>query len=534
MKKHILLTLLLVSNTFNILAQGTFNYEVQLTPITIPNLPGLHSFAQAQHNGKWLFLTGRTDGIHARQPFNAFPESSNNTMIYVVDNATQQVWSASVASLPTNLAEQMQSTNTNFYQDDATLYLIGGYGFSVSANDHITFPYMTSVNVPGLIDAVVNATPITSHFKQISNPIFSVTGGQLGKIGSTFYLVGGHKFDGRYNPMNGPTFTQTYTNKIQKFTIDNSGTQLSFANYEAITDAVHLHRRDYNLIPQIFPNGEEGYTISSGVFQINADLPFLYPIDIKASGYFPQTQFNQYLSNYHSAKISMYNATENSMHSLFFGGISQYYYSNGALVQDNNVPFVKTISRVTRDANGTLTEYNLPIEMPSLKGSSAEFIPNLSLPHYSNEVFQLSNITQSEFVIGHIVGGIQSSSLNPFTNNQTSTTSASPTVYEVKLINTTLSNQNVIDGSNPFDFMVSPNPTDSTEVQLSFKLPYESSIEYLVTSMDGKLLENGEISNITTGDNILLFDLDVKQSQTVIMTLIFDGKYYASQKIILN
>ena len=62
----------------------------------------------------------------------------------------------------------------------------------------------------------------------------------------------------------------------------------------------------------------------------------------------------------------------------------------------------------------------------------------------------------------------------------------------------------------------------------------QTSIEYLITSMDGKLLENGEISNVTSGKNELLFELDVKQTQTVLMTLIFDGKYYASQKVIVN
>jgi hypothetical protein len=42
---------------------------------------------------------------------------------------------------------------------------------------------------------------------------------------------------------------------------------LSISNYQTVTDAVHLHRRDYNLLPQVFPNGELGYTISSGVFK---------------------------------------------------------------------------------------------------------------------------------------------------------------------------------------------------------------------------------------------------------------------------
>ncbi len=278
--------------------------------------------------------------------------------MYVVDIATQQSWSASLNALPVGIKEQLQATNMNFHQDGNTLYIIGGYAFSATANDHKTFNALTTVEVPGLINAIINGTAITSSFKQITNDVFAITGGQLGKIDDTFYLVGGHRFDGRYNPMNNPTFTQTYSNQIRKFTIDNSGSQLSYANYQEITDAVHLHRRDYNLLPQVFPNGELGYTMSSGVFQITADLPFLYPVDIKSGGYYPQTQFNQYLSNYHSGKACLYDAVANNMDNLFFGGISQYYYQNGTLIQDANVPFAKTISRTTRTADGTLTEYN--------------------------------------------------------------------------------------------------------------------------------------------------------------------------------
>ena len=95
------------------ISQTTFDYQVQLNPITIPNFPGIHSYAFAQHNGKWLIIGGRIDGIHARQPFNAFPAASNNTNIYVGDIATNQFWSASVNSLATALKEQLQATNFN-------------------------------------------------------------------------------------------------------------------------------------------------------------------------------------------------------------------------------------------------------------------------------------------------------------------------------------------------------------------------------------------------------------------------------------
>jgi hypothetical protein len=533
MKKQLLILIVLLSCIITT-AQNTFPYNVQLTPITIANLPGLHSYAFAQHNGKWLIIGGRKDGIHARQPFNAFPNTQNNTDIYVVDVATQQFWSASVNNLVTGLKEQLQSTNMNFHQDGNTLYIIGGYAFSATANDHITFDKLTAVDVPNLIDAITSGTAINSYFKQMTNPVFQNSGGQLGKIGNDFYLVGGQIFTGRYNPMNNPTFVQTYLSKIQKFTIDNSGAQLSFSNYSEVTDAVHLHRRDYNLVPQVFPDGQEGYTISSGVFQINADLPFLYPVDITSSGYYPQTQFNQYLSNYHSGKVGIYDQTNNRMHNLFFGGISQYYYNGTTLVQDNNVPFVKTISRTTRLADGTLSEHNFPVEMPNLKGAGAEFIPNTNLSHYTNEVIKLNDITATEFVIGHLYGGIQSPTINAFTNNQTTTTAADPTIYEVKLIYNPSLSVPTMDGKNPFTFSISPNPTKDDTVRIQFNIPYVATLDYFITSIDGKLLDDGEIDGLHVGDNAMNFSLKNTKANSVIITFVLDNKFYLSKKVVRN
>ncbi len=532
MRKFFLLSLSII--TFYSFSQSTFNYQIELNPIQIQNFPGIHSYVFAQHSGKWLIIGGRIDGIHARQPFNAFPSTNNNTNIYVVDIASNQFWSASVNSLTVGLKEQLQSTNMNFYQDNDSLYIIGGYAFSATQNNHITYDKLTSVDVPGLMDAIINNTSISSYFKQIQNTNFAITGGQLAKIGNTFYLVGGHKFDGRYNPMNNPTYTQTYSNGIRKFSIDNSGNQLSISNYEVITDVVHLHRRDYNLVPQIFPDGSQGYTISSGVFQINVDLPFLYPVDIKENGYFPQTSFNQYLSNYHSAKVGLYESNENRMHSLFFGGMSQYYYNGTTLIQDDAVPFVNTISRVTRFSDGSLQEYQMPETMPALKGASAEFILNKNLPQYSNEVINLDNITDDEFVIGHIVGGLQSSTLNPFSVNQTNTTIANATIYEVKLIRNQALNNYEVNGKNPFSMVVFPNPAQDNKVKISFEMAYNTSIEYIVTTIDGKLVTEGEINDAKVGNNTMNFELDDVKSNEAILTFIFDQKFYCSQKIILK
>ncbi|MFN2396579.1 MAG: hypothetical protein ABR597_12930, partial [Bacteroidales bacterium] len=500
MKKPVLIGIVVSFLSVNLFSQNTFNYSIELQTVNISELPGLHSYAFGQHDGKWLIIGGRKDGLHARQPFLSFPNEYNNTDIYVIDVNSRQFWSASLNVLPLGIREQLQSTNMNFYQDNDTLYIIGGYAYSESTGNHITFPYLTSVQVSSLVDAVISGNNITPFFKQITGDIFTITGGQLGKIDDTFFLVGGHRFDGRYNPMNGPSFTQTYSNQIRKFTINNSGTQLSFLNYSTITDPIHLRRRDYNLLPQIFPNGTEGYTISSGVFQADADLPFLYPVDITASGYNPLTEFNQYLNHYHSAKAALYDSVRNEMHSLFFGGMSQYYYKDGALIKDDLVPFVKTISLLTRYHDGTLEEFQLPFEMPGLKGASAEFIPNQLLPHYTSEIIKLSKIPQDEFIIGHIYGGILSPSLNPFANNQTNTTSADPSIYAVKLIRNKPSTAYKIDGKNPYHIHVYPNPA-SKAFTIEYNCDKIVKCHYYLTNSAGQIISEGNFKPLQAANN---------------------------------
>jgi hypothetical protein len=526
-------TIVLIILSANVFSQNSFDYELSLVPVSVPGLPGLHSYAYAQHQGKWLIIGGRKDGLHARQPFNSFPETENNTDIYVVDVGNGQFWSSSVNVLQTNIKEQLQSTNMNFYQDQDTLYIIGGYGFSNSLKKHITYPYLTSINVPDLINAILGDQTITDFFKQTQDDIFAVTGGHLKKLNGLFYLVGGHRFDGSYNPMNNPTFTQDYTNQIRKFSIDNSGTQLIYGNYSAITDPVHLRRRDYNLLPQIFPNGEHGLTISSGVFQVDADLPFLYPVDIIEDGYTPVTTFNQYLSHYHSPVACLYDSEKNQMHSIFFGGMSQYYYQDGNLIQDDLVPFVKTISRLTRDADGNLKEYQLPTEMPALKGSSAEFILNLNIPHYSNKVIQLAEINQNSFMIGHIFGGIQSPSLNPFANNQTGLTNADTTIFEVWLTYNPLSiNEFEINGENPFEVSVLPNPFKN-EFSVSLNAQTPVKVSYFITNSSGQIILKSGNQTFDQGNNTINVSVtDGGGVDHIMLTMIFDDKFYVTKKLI--
>jgi hypothetical protein len=223
------------------------------------------------------------------------------------------------------------------------------------------------------------------------------------------------------------------------------------------------------------------------------------------------------------------------MHTLFFGGISQYYYQNGTLIQDNQVPFVKTISRLTRDANNNLTEFQLPIEMPALKGAGAEFIPNLNLPHYSNKVFKLNDISQNSFLAGHIFGGISSNSLNPFANNLTNTTTADNTLYEVWLTLSPLSvDEFEIDGSNPYQIEVFPNPIQDV-FTVKFNTTKTTEVSYFVSNVLGKIIHKMDKNSLEKGTHEIKINLPETSAKGLyFLTLVFDDKFYVTQKLIKN
>lgn len=417
------------------------SFQVTIKPFQISGLVGIQSFAFGHSEGKWLIIGGRVDGLHRRQPWASFDKAGQNDQLIVVDPVGQKKWSAPLTSLPISIQEQLSSTNMEFQQDGVYLYITGGYGYSNSEADHITYPYLTVIKVSEVIKSIIAGTSFSTYFRQIKDQQFAVTGGSLNKIYGTYYLTGGQRFDGRYNPMNHPTFRQEYTNSIRKFIVNDNGSDLSVMHLEEARDTVNLHRRDFNVIPQIMPDGSQGLTAFSGVFQLNADLPYLNCVNIDSSGYKVNNEFAQYYNQYQCAHIQLHSAKANEMHNLFFGGIAQYRDSAGIRLQNNDVPFVKTITRVTRNSNGKMTENKLPIEMPAFLGAGAEFIPAENLPMYGNEVIKLDALRSDTILLGYIYGGINSSIPNIFWINDGTQSVTSSTIFKVYIVKGQTSNK---------------------------------------------------------------------------------------------
>jgi hypothetical protein len=537
MKKSIvLLFVILAAIQPVLLGQTAFSYDLELKPVTIPDLPGLHSYAHAQHEGQYLIVGGRLDGLHARQPFRSFPANQNNTDIYVVTPKTKTVSKVSILNSSPNIAEQLQSTNMNYYQDEEILYIVGGYGYSEQEGDHITFPFLAAIQVPQIIEAIEQNRDIAPYIQQIEHQQMAVTGGHLGKLEDTFYLIGGHRFDGRYNPMNMPSFVQEYTDAIRRFEMEWSPEQLQLNVINEVKDPIHLHRRDYNLLNRLLPDGERAFVISSGVFQRQVDLPFLYPVEIYSDDYFPRTDFNQYLSNYHSANVALYDSATQHMEYLFFGGMAQYYYEDGVMVEDDQVPFVNTISRISLSPQGDFTEYVLDQKMPGLEGASSEFLINSDLSESPSNILTFNSQGSDTLDLGYIYGGIYSRSRNPFMQNNTESTEARDVMYHVRLIPRSTSGipQRRVDRENPFQMKVFPNPT-SDVFTLHLEGPTFQEAHYFISTPDGRWIDRGTLRPAELTEGKIQFAIDASVgANTLFITIVLDNTYYLNEKLVLN
>ncbi len=417
-------------------AQGNAPFRFTLEPVIPEGFTGLQSYAWARSGNRVLLVGGRTDGLHRRQPFAAFAKKYNNSSLVVIDLEEEKVWKKSISTLPAPLAEQFQSSNMEFYQEDNQLILVGGYGYSETHKTHITHPSLIRIQVKELISAIMKDGEVAPFIQQLNDERMAVTGGRLSKLSNTYYLVGGQRFDGRYNPHgpdHGPGFSQQYTNQVRKFTLTMAAGNPVIENYSAITDSLLLHRRDYNLLPHIDANGREMLTIYSGVFQYGKDIPFTTLVDITENGHTEVPGFNQQFCHYHSATLPAYSQKSKTMYSVFFGGIAQHYTdSAGKVITDNDIPFVRTISVVERKGN-TVKEYVLPDPMPGYFGAAAEFMPADLKLFSGNGILQLDKTGNKPVLAGYIIGGIDSQAPNVFWSNQAEPSRASPVIWKVYL-----------------------------------------------------------------------------------------------------
>ena len=504
MKRPLLLFALTLGLLFNAPAQIPF--DVSLEEVALTNLPTVQSFAWGRDSlGRILVVAGRADGLHRRQPWASFDPNLDNDQLYVIDTALGVIGSAPLSDFSSDFQDQLQSTNPEFIQIDQTLYFIGGYGYRNAVSTHSTFDRLIAIDVDAAVHSIMNQQNIASHFTGLTDSIFAVTGGYLSFLNDTFYLVGGQYFHGQYNPMgptHGPGFVQEYTDAVRLFALSLTGGSPTIVYREEWHDPALLHRRDYNLAPQIFGPNDRGFTAFSGVFQPVTDLPWLNMVEIRPTGHQEIPNAQQKLNHYHSAHFVVYDDINLQNHTVFFGGMARFYPdASGGLIDDTDVPFVKTISCISRAPNGTSTESYFTAEMPDLLGSGAEFIPNIQGNFDDQNILHWSGNESSPILAGYIYGGIQSSASNIFFTNTGTESVASNRWFKVWLSPQPASVSEPVD--NHVDWVnVYPNPAPS-ELNLAFDLPEASLVDITLIKPTGEVIYH-EQWKVSPNDEITL------------------------------
>lgn len=463
---------------------------------TLLSMPAVHSAAYGIYDGRWFIIGGRINGLHGFTPPNGFKPNGVNSTIYMVNpfNDTRKERHVLQNITDTTLLDALQAAFYQFAQNDSMLYITGGYGLLTDSTDNHTLSTLVAVNLKQLKSALENNTSIAPCFRVLEDALFKVCGGNMYRTDSLYHIVFGHDFNRSYS-VNDTLgfFTQQYTNAIRSFVINDDGVNLSISSINIITDSINFHRRDYNLVPQIFPDGTLGQTAFSGVFQYYSRQPYLNCVNIKPTSYEVINNFNQNLSQYASGFMPVYNSADNKMSTVFFGGMSLYTYdaSTNALLVDSLVPFVPTISKVVRHADSSLTEYVNPTEMPSLIGTNSFFIVDDTIPTFANGIINLNALPYGTTRVGSIIGGINSDL--PHVSNTPNFSYASGfvmRVYLTKIIDTHTPETEV--KNNILNLIAYPNPA-SKNITIQFETSKPEPVTIVILNQAGQQIDTYQL-----------------------------------------
>ncbi|HUI77119.1 MAG TPA: hypothetical protein VLY24_04370 [Bryobacteraceae bacterium] len=403
-----------------------------------PGAPRVQSFSFAQWKGRWVIIGGRTAGYHSVGGGSAeFLPTDANRQIWVLDTTQRPVrtYHVSLDLLPSALADvkdQWSAAGHAYFQDNSRLYICGGYG-----QDHrgkwVTFPIISQIDLPELIDGVTNGRVPARSIAYTTSPLVQSAGGELVKLpDGYFYLVMGHSFEGSYtsfeaqNEHNGAQAAQIYLNEIRKLKITSHSAGLIVTLTDKFTDEAEFHRRDFNLARVLSPQGL-GFAVYGGVFTPETQLDYDKPIY-----YYPgshpvvDSEFRQKLNTYSAAKLLLYDRAAGAMYTTFFGGISRHFWdrATGQFPENPKVGTkvsptyfdglewtdqISIVQQTWAAGKTTTVESANPSALPAYLGADAVFIPSpeIARAHPDTDILDLAALRGTKAFVGYIYGGIR-------------------------------------------------------------------------------------------------------------------------------
>jgi hypothetical protein len=493
------LLFLLKSTPLNSQVSGHFVFDT----LKIKNWPAIHSFSYAKFGNYIIMLGGRTDGVHGKQ--SGFENTNSNKLIFLWNTANDSIIQYPPDSLNAELKDYLNASNANFTQDDEYLYIMGGYGQFLSGV-YNTYPLFLKINLKDCIEGILANKDISSSIKYLVSDQFAVAGAQMRILDSMFYLVGGHNFSGKYDSEK-HTLNQKYTDALRIFKISEKNDSLHYELVKEMISDYNFHRRDYNLNPILSEKGEIKLMGFSGVFQYNANRAFLNTVLIHNQNYEEVFDFDHKFASYNCARVGLYDAMNNEMHQVFFGGMAEFYRdSANTITRDGYVPFVKSVSSVIRKKDGTLEEYLYPEELPGYFGTNSEFVINPQLKLVYQDIIDFNSLPSDTTYLGTIFGGIYNPGplRNPWQADSAHLTKSNPYILKVYFIKNIPSSTNKPEDKNDtLNILMIPNPANN-QVLLVFPKELEiTSLEISIDDMKGSKIKNYKFGKLSKNELIL-------------------------------
>lgn len=437
---------------------STLPYTVEIRQVDTERLlPTLQSYAYGQIDGLWVLVGGRTSGLHkfTNNPIRNFPPRRQNDRIWVINPETGQRWSRPLADslLTPDQVDALSTTAAQGMQVGGTLYYVGGYGYSRSAQNFMTYDTLTAFDLRTVVAWVRrdrNVPDLSFIIRQTSHKALKVTGGQMTRIGDRTMLVFGQLFDGGYG---GPTPpNQVYTMQVRSFRLIDNGRTVRIANVRrdpVNPNPADYRRRDYTLIPimEVRNNRRvEKVTALAGVFTLT-DGMFTVPVEVDGEGRpsmadpAARSTFKQAMNGYDCAYLPIWDARRKQSHALLFGGISfvEYNPGTGRFVEDDRFPFINDVTAIVRTNAGRYRQVlvgSYPVinskDGKRLRfGAEAHVLVDPNVPTLRNGMIDLAALKRrfgtEPVVVGRIFGGIAADAGND------GNTAASNLVFEVVL-----------------------------------------------------------------------------------------------------
>ena len=464
------------------------NYDIRIEKTNKVNAPKLQSFVHAYSGDDWLLFAGRTNrdsligGLHninGNYANTSFVPLSYNKTLFVYNVGNDKVISQikvsdlgshiqnvynSIGNKPvseTFISSLIDSINNNSaifvnsnplvtQDDEGYLYVLGGYGAKQKDvnkkikyywNNYITYNQIAKIHINSMIN-LLNGNGSDVEWNKLirfgKNEKLICTGGELFKIGNTFYMAGGQNFNLNY----------PYVNGVYPFTLKNNGELgLSISVDDLITDLPTeisnrkymdslsiFRRRDLPVVPSLTRNEgkiEQGLTFYTGVFKYKKkhvkhleawnDAIYVHP-SWGNKKYTYDSLYNQNNHNvYACADLEAFDENTGQLHTFLMGGIG----TGIGRGKDTLSGFTNNSVHIRMNVDTLRSRFTLKyntFNSDTLFGAESVFIPNQSALYYtdsngsSTEVLDLKTMfpdyTGSK-AVGYIYGGIEAYEVNP-------------------------------------------------------------------------------------------------------------------------